>query len=255
MLDPDTYLTTDSYRVALAAAGSAIEAAERSLDGESCFAMVRPPGHHAERNLAMGFCIFNNAAIAAAKMLDAVERVAIVDWDVHHGNGTQHAFYSSSRVLYCSVHGRRMFPGTGSITETGEGEGRGCTINAPLESGSGLADYHQVFSRVFAPALVRFHPDICIISAGQDMLFDDPLSCMRLVPGDLEILTQVLIGALEMPPALVLEGGYGPSHGKAIEAIFWGIQGKSEVPVDMTGECLDSTSYLLDQLCRLHHLS
>ncbi|MDD1678312.1 MAG: histone deacetylase, partial [Methanomicrobiales archaeon] len=189
MLDSDTYVTPDSYQVALAAAGSAIAAAERSLEGECSFAMIRPPGHHAERNLAMGFCIFNNAAIAAARMLDQVDRVAIVDWDLHHGNGTQAAFYSSPRVLYCSVHDRCMFPGTGNATEIGEGRGKGLTVNAPLESGSTLADYLLVFSRVFVPVLARFRPQVCIISAGQDMLADDPLSSMRMLPEDVGVLT------------------------------------------------------------------
>jgi acetoin utilization deacetylase AcuC-like enzyme len=255
MLDPDTYLTPGTYTVALMAAGSAVQAATRSLEGECCFALIRPPGHHAERNFAMGFCIFNNAAVAAAKMLEKVERVAIVDWDMHHGNGTQHAFYSSSRVLYCSVHGQQMYPGTGSATETGEGEGRGFTINAPLESGSSLADYLLVFTRVFVPALVRFRPQVCIISAGQDMLVDDPLSCMCLESGDVGILTRAVLEALEVPPALVLEGGYGPSHGKAIEAIFRAIQGEHMPPPERFPEgFLASTGNMVSLLRRLHHL-
>jgi acetoin utilization deacetylase AcuC-like enzyme len=255
MLDPDTYLTPYTYQVALAAAGAALEAAERSLAGECCFAMVRPPGHHAERNFAMGFCIFNNTAIGAAKMLEVVKRVAILDWDVHHGNGTQHAFYSSSRVLYCSIHDQRSFPGTGSVTEIGEGNGRGFTINAPLESGAMLADYMWVFSQVFVPALTRFRPEVCLISAGQDMLEDDPLSSMRLFPEDLGLLTHKVVDVLEVPPALVLEGGYGPSHGKAIGAIFRALQGKPLAKEEgIRGGHLESTGELVDRLRRLHHL-
>jgi acetoin utilization deacetylase AcuC-like enzyme len=255
MLDADTYLTPDSYTVALAAAGSAIAAMEHSIEGKCCFAMVRPPGHHAERNLAMGFCLFNNAAIAASRALDEVDRVAIVDWDVHHGNGTQHAFYRSSQVLYCSIHDLAMFPGSGYATETGEGEGRGYTINAPLESGSTLADYHQIFSRILVPALVRFSPEVCIISAGQDMLADDPLSSMKLSPHDIGFLTDVLMEVLEKPPALVLEGGYGPSHGKAIHEIFQAIRGKHISPGKVTGGSpKESTERMVRLLRHLHHL-
>jgi len=216
--------------------------------------MVRPPGHHAERDLAMGFCLLNNAAIAAAKALDDVDRVAIIDWDVHHGNGTQHAFYRSPRVLYCSVHARGCFPGTGYPTETGEGEGKGFTINAPLESGSGGGDYYQVFSRVFAPAIARFRPDVCLVSAGQDMLSDDPLGPMNLYPRNVEVLTRVLLGVLDVPLAFVLEGGYGPSHGAAIRAIFEAIQTGARTGDDALPPARESTERVVNQLRHFHHL-
>jgi acetoin utilization deacetylase AcuC-like enzyme len=219
-MDPDTYITHHSFDAALHAAGAAIAAVERSKDGEHCFALVRPPGHHAEYDHAMGFCLINNVAIAAKKALDTVDKVAIVDWDVHHGNGTQNCFYGTDRVLYCSVHQEYIFPYSGSVYEVGAGEGKGYTINAPLRSGSTIADYYHVFSEIFVPVIERFSPDVMIISAGQDFLYDDPLGMMQIQPKDLELLTRIIARAAGVPLALVLEGGYSPSHGAAVHHIF-----------------------------------
>jgi acetoin utilization deacetylase AcuC-like enzyme len=220
MLDPDTYITHESFEVALHAAGGAIGAAERALSGEHCFALVRPPGHHAERDRAMGFCLLNNVAIAAARALGKVDRVAIVDWDVHHGNGTQQAFYDTDRVLYCSVHRGQYYPYSGRTFERGSGSGEGFTLNAPLYPGAAIADYDAVFSEVFVPAIRKFRPRLLLVSAGQDILCDDPLGGMQLYPRDLGLLTSRLLEAGGLPLALVLEGGYGPSHGAAIGEIF-----------------------------------
>ena len=228
-LDPDTYITRRSYDVALHAAGAAIAAVEQSLRGEHCFAFVRPPGHHAEYDRAMGFCLINNVAVAAKKALLQVDCIAIVDWDVHHGNGTQHSFYGTDRVLYCSVHQDHTFPYSGAVTETGAGDGRGYTMNAPLPPGSTIADYYHVFSEIFVPAIERFSPDVLIVSAGQDILFDDPLGSMRIHPQDFEPLTRMLFNAADVPLALVLEGGYGPSHGAAVRHIFTALMTDGEV--------------------------
>jgi len=227
-IDSDTYITPYSFEVARCAAGSAINAVDRALAGEHCFSLMRPPGHHAEYDRAMGFCLMNNVAIAATHALDHVDRVAIVDWDIHHGNGTQHCFYRSDRVLYCSVHEENMFPYSGAPDETGAGDGLGFTINAPIAACSTIADYAQVFSSVFAPALVRYKPNLLIISAGQDILFDDLLGNMSIHPQDFFCLTRILMDAVDHPLALVLEGGYSPSHGEAIAHIFRALAGKKE---------------------------
>ena len=252
-LDPDTYITRHSFEVATLAAGSAIAAVERSLSGEHCFALVRPPGHHAEYNHAMGFCLLNNVAVAAASALEKTDRIAIIDWDYHHGNGTQHAFASSNRVLYCSVHQGGAFPYTGHLSETGSGKGAGFTINAPLHAGATIADYAFVFSEVFVPALTRFNPDAIIVSAGQDILFDDPLGMMEVQPHDFEILTRMLAVSTGIPLALVLEGGYGPSHGKAVSHIFAALRSERN-PENETREPRSSTRETVSSLKKIHRI-
>jgi acetoin utilization deacetylase AcuC-like enzyme len=173
----------------------------------------------------MGFCLINNVAVAAAWALDRVPRVAIVDWDEHHGNGTQDIFYENPQVLYCSVHEGGSYPGTGRLEERGCGDGDGYTINVPLPRGSRGADFATAFSEVFIPALRRFDPLLLLISAGQDILSDDPLGGMCVEPQDVGAMLGLLLGAFRTPVALVLEGGYGPSHADAIRAIFGALQG------------------------------
>ena len=251
-IDENTYINPHSYEVATHAAGSAIAAVERALDGESCFALVRPPGHHAAAAWAMGFCLINNVAIAAAKALKLVNRVAIIDWDVHHGNGTQDIFYNNGRVLYCSTHQEDAFPHSGHIEETGTGSGTGFTINAPLPRKSTIADFSLVFEQVFLPAIARMNPDLIIISAGQDVLSDDPVGDMQLVPEDIGYLTGLILDTTGMPLALVLEGGYGPSHGAAVRNIFDALGGNRFACGNRTPN--KKTIGLVSRLRKIHNL-
>jgi len=214
MLDPDTFTSPESYEIALLAAGAAIDAARHArATGEPAFALIRPPGHHAEPDRAMGFCLFNNVAVAAAALrADGLDRVAIVDIDVHHGNGTQAAFYRDPAVLFISSHQYPYYPGTGAATETGEGAGAGFTLNIPLEAGATDADYARAYETAVVPALDAFAPDAVLLSAGFDAHERDPLGGMRMTTdGFAQILSLLADAARRLCDrriALVTEGGY-----------------------------------------------
>ncbi|MBI4511254.1 MAG: histone deacetylase [Deltaproteobacteria bacterium] len=214
-LDADTYFSPGSWEAALLAAGASVDVALGAYRGEHPrgFAVVRPPGHHAEPGRAMGFCLINNVAVAAAAArAEGCSRVAIVDWDVHHGNGTQVMFYRDPTVLFLSVHQFPFYPGTGAPSETGDGEGRGSTINAPLSAGAGDSEYLRVFENVFEPALRSFRPGLVLVSAGFDAHVDDPLAEMRVTPSGFRALAQVIRhvadDVADGKMACVLEGGY-----------------------------------------------
>jgi len=214
MLDPDTFTSKATHEIALLAAGAAIDAARHAAQrGEPSMALVRPPGHHAEPDRAMGFCLYNNVAIAAAVLrADGLARVAIVDIDVHHGNGTQAAFYADPTVLYVSSHQYPYYPGTGAAGETGTGAGTGFTLNIPLEAGTTDAEFEEAYRLKVVPALDAFRPDAVLVSAGFDAHERDPLAGMRMTTAGYTHLVTMLDDAATRlcgrRLALVTEGGY-----------------------------------------------
>jgi acetoin utilization deacetylase AcuC-like enzyme len=242
--DPDTVACENTWDAAMTAAGLAEWAAEEALAGadgrDTPFALGRPPGHHAEPDEAMGFCFLNNAAIAAESVLQSsdAERVAIFDWDVHHGNGTQEAFYDREDVFYASIHEEGLFPGTGEPHETGTGAGEGTTMNIPLDAGHGNADYLLLLNRVMAPAIKRFDPDLLLISAGFDAHRHDPISRMRLSSEGYALLTdrvRTLARNTDAALAFVLEGGYGlDTLSQGVAIVHETFDGRSPAEEDAT---------------------
>jgi len=232
-VDFDTALNAHSWEAATLASGAAMGAVESALSGTAAFAIARPPGHHAGRGYGMGFCLLNNAAVAAEHARSSgVERVAILDWDVHHGNGTQDIFYSNSGVLYLSVHQSPFYPGTGDAREVGEGRGQGFTANVPLPGGSGEDVYAEAFAGFFVPILREYRPELLLVSAGYDAHSADLLGGMRLESASFGRFAARLaalareVGAA--PPVFLLEGGYNLNA--LTEGIAATIQGVEEEP-------------------------
>jgi acetoin utilization deacetylase AcuC-like enzyme len=231
----DTAVCLRSYEVALYAVGSVLRAVDAVMTGEArnAFCVVRPPGHHATRDCGMGFCVFNNVAVAAryAQRIHGAERVLIVDWDVHHGNGTQDLFYNDPSVFYMSTHQSPLYPFTGEPGETGAAAGKGTTLNIPFPAGAGRAELFPAYERDLANAMQLFKPDLIIISAGFDGHASDPIGHFTLLEQDYYDLTLMVMNLAQVycgnRVVSVLEGGYNPGALSAscvahVEALLYG---------------------------------
>jgi len=240
-LDADTVVSERSYETALLAVGGCLNMVDAVMRGDisTGLALVRPPGHHAETVMGMGFCLFNNIAIAARHLLKThgLKRVAILDWDLHHGNGTQHSFYGEREVLYMSLHQSPCYPGTGMLGETGEGEGVGFNINLPIPAGVGDKGYIKAFEEFFVPAMVAYKPDIILVSAGFDSHSFDPLGGMEVSAEGFGEMTRLLMDAADElcggKVAFFLEGGYSlDGLAEAVKEVILrmlGLQGTNSV--------------------------
>ena len=208
-IDLDTYVCPNDYETARFAAGAVLQACNQVISGqtENAYALVRPPGHHATRERSMGFCLFNNAAIAANEIAKQGKKILIMDFDVHHGNGTQDIFYNRKDVMYQSLHLSPHYPGTGDIIDSGEGAGEGYTVNAPLSYGHGDETVRKILDEVFLPVAKQFKPDLIIFSAGYDSHHEDPLGGLKLTAN---FYGEIIKRYQEIQPKIVctLEGGY-----------------------------------------------
>lgn len=237
-LDADTQTSAGSYLAALRAAGGLINAIEMVHNGElyNAFALVRPPGHHAERSRGMGFCLFNNVAIGAryAQEKLGLERILISDWDLHHGNSTQHCFEDDPSILYFSTHQYPYYPGSGSFQEVGRGRGEGYTVNVPLSPGYGDAEYVAIYQQILKTIALQFNPDLVLASVGFDIYMRDPLGGMSVSPDGFAGLTRILMDiareACEGKLVLTLEGGYNLEGLRdSVKAVLKELRGESTI--------------------------
>lgn len=233
-IDADTAVSEKSFEAAVFAAGAGLAAADAIMAGDidNAFCAVRPPGHHAESDRAMGFCLFNNVAIATRYLqkMHGIEKALIIDWDVHHGNGTQEIFYEDPSVLYFSSHQYPHYPGTGSMGEGGRGKGETFNVNAPLRAGCGDAEYQQVYTKMLSPVADVFKPEWVMISAGFDGHHEDPLASMRLTENGYAWLTRMAVDIAQKHCRgrliSMLEGGYGRALTASVGAHLEALCGK-----------------------------
>jgi acetoin utilization deacetylase AcuC-like enzyme len=262
-LDPDTQTSPGSYKAALLAAGGLCEAISRVYSGEleNAFALIRPPGHHAEKARAMGFCIFNNVAIGAryAQKHLGLDRILIADWDLHHGNGTQHAFEDDPSVLYFSTHQYPYYPGTGSHVEVGKGKGEGFTVNVPLSTGYGDGEFIAIFDRILRPVAREFDPDIILVSAGFDIFKGDPLGGMDVTPDGFAGLTRIIMDTADLccdgKVIFTLEGGYHiQGQSDSVKAVLNELSGKSRTDSDdlLSRADMRMVDYAINPVKKIH---
>ncbi len=244
-LDSDTVSSPKTYEAACMAVGGLLQLASaiQSLRAGSGFALVRPPGHHAERSQAMGFCIFNNIAIAARYLEKeyGLKNILLVDFDLHHGNGTQHCFYKDKTVLYFSAHQYPYYPGTGWYEEVGEGEGSGYTVNVPMSPGMGDEDYVYIFKDILLPISEMYKPEMVLVSAGFDTYYDDPLGGMAVTEAGFAAITRILLDIAEKhcsgKALFALEGGYDlKGLASSVKAVIMELMGKSLYPYEKKAE-------------------